>query len=422
MDAMTTAAARTTAVGRVPWVVACVAFAVTAVGLVSNPVAIALDGTEWSYPLPLMVVVILALIGCAVQAAGLLFSPRQPALAALITVLAYVAVVGFLEIPNWVAQMPLVVAAAMFFLGAQQSVPTSVLWVIAVTLIAMAGTLAWVLSTGATLGVVAGFMFQTAVTFFAPVAGATALGVWWGARARRVAKIEADAVRADYEHVGRLEAARVQERARIAQELHDVAGQHLAGLITVADTALDVPISSVRQALSMVEAMRAEGRFASASLYAALRDLREANPEEPDRTPDIRSLTDLAGFWRRRGVSVSIGEVADASGLPAVVSTSVYRVVQEALTNAVKHAPGAQIAVDVVVDTALVSATVVNTPPLSSRPATTPAQGLGWGIDGLRQRVSLLGGDLTTEPTPEGGWLVAVDIPLAQSAFDQSNA
>jgi signal transduction histidine kinase len=210
----------------------------------------------------------------------------------------------------------------------------------------------------------------------------------------------------------RVEKARVHERGRIARELHDVAGQHLAGMLSLADAAVEIDIRDIGQAVELIEDMRSEGRFASASLYAALRDLDAVDHSAVERTPDIRSLPELESFWTRRGMRLVAQTRGDVDALPAAVSTGAYRVIQEALTNCAKHAPGADVAVDVVVAPTSLRATVVNGPAEAGRDSSTQGLGLGWGLGGVRDRLTLLNGVMTAAPTPESGWLVTLAIPL----------
>ncbi|MFJ4036897.1 sensor histidine kinase [Microbacterium sp. NPDC090007] len=398
--------------GRARVSLAVIVFLATTVQVLSNPLAVLIDETPWQYPIPLAVVTIGCVLACAVQAAALLLSGTRPGLAAVVAVLAYVAVAAVFEVPTWVAAMPLVVAVAMFLQAARKRAGVALSTFGLVVLIAAVGLFGWSLSTGASLGVIWAFLLQSIVSFAAPVAGATALGIWWERRSARVRAVH-DAAEASAREVDeRVENARVHERGRIARELHDVAGQHLAGMLSLADAAVEIEIRDTRQAVELIEDMRSEGKFASASLYAALRDLDAVDHSAVERTPDVRSLPELESYWTKRGMRLRTQVCGDVDGLPAAVSTASYRAVQEALTNCAKHAAGAAVAVDVVVTAATLRATIVNGP---ARVATEPSAdvlSLGWGLDGLQDRLRMLNGSLTAFATPEGGWLMKFSIPL----------
>ncbi|MDT0116597.1 histidine kinase [Microbacterium sp. PRF11] len=391
---------------------ALIVFITTSLQVLSNPLAVVIDGTPWEYPVPLGVVVVCAVLACAAQSAALLLSGTRPGIAAMGTVLAYVAVVAALEVPNWVASMPFVVAVAMFLAAAQGPTVKTLAVLAVVIVVAVGGVFGWSLSTGASLGVIWAFLLQSTITFVAPVAGATALGIWWARRSRRVQAAEEAAALAARELEHKIEHARTQERGRIARELHDVAGQHLAGMLSLADAAVEIQIRDTRQAVELIADMRSEGRFASASLYAALRDLDAVDHSSVERTPDIATLPELISYWSTRGMRLVAEVQGDADDLPAAVSTAAYRAIQEALTNSAKHAPGATNAVDVVITPGSLRATVVNGPSGAEREASGSNLGLGWGLANMKDKLALLGGRMTASATKEEGWLVTIDIPL----------
>lgn len=391
-------------------------FVITAVRAMSDPLAIVLDvEAVWDYRIPLALVTVIVIVGCAAQSASILLSVSRPGLAAVLAASIYVGLILWVEVPQWLSGMPYVVAVAMFFVAAQRTVRVALAWLAAVTIITAAGVTAWTLSVGAPLGIVTGFLAASLVAFVAPVAGATAFGTWWGIRSRRIAEAQATAEAAAREHDERVERAREHERARIAQELHDVAGQHLAGLLSLADAAIDIETRDPERALSLLDDMRAEGRFASASLYAALRDLRAPDAAAGETTPHLASLAELVSYWNARGMTVTIDTRGDLAELPAVVSTTVYRGIQEALTNAAKHAPGAAVTVEVAFDGTWVRASVENAAPRHTR-AASDAPGLGWGLESLAQRTDILGGTFGATATAEGGWRVTLTVPVTDVA------
>jgi len=225
----------------------------------------------------------------------------------------------------------------------------------------------------------------------------------------RVARQQAEL--AAREHDDRVADAQRRERARIAQELHDIAGQHLAGLITLADAALKVAPTHAGQALALMQDVRDEGRFAAAGLAGALADLRAGDVGPSDATQDLRHLEELVGFWRARGVAVALTATGDLDSLPAVVSATAFRCTQEALTNAAKHAPGAPVDVRISRNADSIAVTVSNGPAVPV--GDLSGIGLGWGLGGIRERVEILGGSFSAGADAGGGWTLAVGIPVA---------
>ncbi len=391
---------------------ATIVFVTTAIQVLMKPtVGILSESFTWNHPLPLGTVAALAGIITALQSASLLMAPRLPQAAVLATVAFYLAMI-LLGVPNWASGMPFVVAVAMFLLTSRSSWRASAAWLVLVTVLALGGLLAWALSTGSPTGVLLAWGTSEGVAFIAPVAGAAALGTWWGIRSRGVERAQAEIAAAARAQEERIAQARTQERLTIAQELHDVAGQHLAGLLSLADAAIEVDVRDPDRALALIEDMRLEGRYASASLYAALRDLRAVGEEHVAHTPDLAQVSDLIDYWRRRGMRVDARIGDDLDDLPAMVSTSAYRGIQESLTNAAKHAPGASVRVSVAKEDQHLYVRVEN----AAADGRAPAQGvgLGWGLDGLRERIRLLTGTVEAGPAPGGGWSVELVIPVLE--------
>ncbi|WP_375385420.1 sensor histidine kinase [uncultured Microbacterium sp.] len=391
---------------------ATIVFVATAIQVLVNPIVALLGVTAvWDYPLPLFAVSVIVTLICALQSAALLLSVRSPWLAVLGTLVCYLAMIFLLNLPGWVQGMEFVVAIAMFLLAARGPTPVAIAWLALVTVVVLTSLAVWAALAGAPAGVISAFVLNRGAAFFAPAAGATALGIWWGVRSRRVARAYAQIEEAERDQEERIEVARAQERVRIAQELHDVASQHIAGLLSLADAAIDTDIRDLARAVQLIEDMRVEGRFASASLYAALRDLRSVDGRRADRTPDLRDVPELLAYWQQRGMTLEYTTLGELSDLPAVVSTSAYRGVQEALTNAAKHALGATVRVAITTDDERLRISVENGRPLGER-SEMEGVGLGWGLDGLRERVSLLAGTVDAGATPGGGWRVTIDLPL----------
>ncbi|MFG6503021.1 sensor histidine kinase [Microbacterium sp. P05] len=388
-----------------------IVFLATLVQVLANPLAgLFAESVTWQHPLPLGVVVLIVAIGCFAQAACLLWSARHPLLAVVATLGLYLGLVVVSQAPNWLGAMQLVIAIALFLLATARPAPTALI-VLTLSVVILVGVLTvWALSLGVAPGNVLTFLLSQTVGFVAAASAATALGLWWSRQARRAqrARERADAATREYE-VG-MARAREIERDRIARELHDVAAQHLAGLLTLADGALTVAASRPTEALQLLQEVRAEGHFAAASLYGALADLSAVEGETTGQTQTLRSVAELLEFWRARGVDVTLSQSGRIDDVPAVVSATGFRCVQEALTNAAKHALGAPVHVDIDAAPTHLHVTVENDP--APEPSGASRPGLGWGLEGLRERVRLLDGTLTAGPTDTGGFVVRLTVPL----------
>lgn len=383
----------------------------TSLQVLATPVTAMIQGPfDWPLPLPAALVFALLVTGCFVQAGALLLAERWPWAAVLGTVGVYVAVLVGLGVPNWLAGMYLVVALAQFLLASRVSALWAGATAFGAIMLGMGGLFVWAWIFGGDLSIAVAFTANEIAKFAVSILGATALGIWWGAQVKKVGLMRDRAELIRQEHEIRVTEAKERERARIAQELHDVAGQHLAGLMTLADAAMSLAPRRPADALRLVEEVRNEGRFAAASLAGALSDLHADNAATGEVTRDLRRSDDLVSFWSQRGVRVTLTSSGPVSDLPAVVSTTAYRALQEGFTNAAKHALGAEIAARVTVATKSLAVEIVNGPVGGSEPCY--GLNLGWGLRGMRERVELLRGTMTAGPTPQGGWAVTVHIPV----------
>lgn len=359
---------------------------------------------------PLAVSTALVALGALLQAAAFLVSDRAPRATVFSVVAVYVLLAAGLQVPTWVRAMYVVIAASLFLLSTRTSAGRATLWAGGVIVICT-GTLYASLATSIMSPSDAlMYIVRELPAFAAPVAAGTALGVWWRAQVRRVERARAEAALAAQEHDRRVRDAQRAERTRIAQELHDVAGQHLAGLMTLAEAASALVDTQPARALALVAEVKNEGRFAAASVTGALSDLRATGTEPPERTADLRHAHELADYWRRLGMPLDVQVIGNVDDVPVVVSSTAYRSLQEALTNAAKHAWRAAVTVRIEVGSDL-EMTVENAAPTDGRRADAPV-GLGWGVEGMRERALLLRGTLSAGPTDDGGWIVHLRIPL----------
>ncbi|MEU7386221.1 sensor histidine kinase [Streptomyces tanashiensis] len=222
---------------------------------------------------------------------------------------------------------------------------------------------------------------------------------------------------AEQETISEAERARrtlLEERARIARELHDVVAHHMSVITVQADSApYRIP--------QLPEAAREEFTSIAASARESLAEMRRllsvlrSDGSEGERAPQpgLDRVQQLVEATVRAGVPAELRLAADLGEVPQAVDLSAYRIVQEALANVVRHAPGASTRVSVRADEGWLTVLVVNGPSLEEGSSVERGvPGTGHGLVGMRERVRLTGGSLDTGPLPDGGFRVAARLPL----------
>ncbi|MCF4139518.1 sensor histidine kinase [Streptomyces sp. Tue 6430] len=214
----------------------------------------------------------------------------------------------------------------------------------------------------------------------------------------------------------------LEERNRIARELHDVVAHHMSVISIQAQVAphlVDNPSEELRQNL---EGIRQNALEALTELRRVLGVLRSENPEDPyglgavggggaapdAPQPTLDRLGALIDNTRAAGLEVVTEVRGEAPTYPPGVQLSAYRIVQEALSNALRHAPGSQVRVGVVHDPRGLSLEVVNSRP---RGPVRSSPGAGHGLLGMRERAVMLGGHVAAHPTLHGGFMVSAFLP-----------
>lgn len=254
---------------------------------------------------------------------------------------------------------------------------------------------------------------------FAAVAEAVAVtAVAWGLGGvgRRLAErneLLAEATeRLRCDQARRIERALTQERLRIARELHDVVAHHMSMISMQAGLAGYVFDTDPPTARAAVDTIGGTSREALAEMRRLLVLLRESDVAggdgEPEPAPGLDRLAALVARARAGGVEVGLETSGDLESLPSGLQLTVYRVVQEALTNAVKHAGPAPVAIGVHRRPHTVTATIRNGP---GSPVRDGESG-GYGLLGMRERAKLYGGTVTAGPRPDGGFAVELALPL----------
>ncbi len=253
-------------------------------------------------------------------------------------------------------------------------------------------------------------------------------GVAEGIRQRRAVAVarrqRAEAARANEEaerarELARREQRATEERLAIARELHDVLAHSLSLINVQSSVALELLDRKPEQAATALAAIKQASRDALGEVHTLLRSIRAgaqtpAAPMSPAvGISDLDALLDPA---RSAGLTVRSEIRGDPQRLPAVLDSAAARIVQESLTNVLRHAPSAEAVVTVDFSPGTLSLTVDNTPPpdcphVSTGAETTESIG-GNGIPGMIERAHVLGGELTAAPRSDGGFRVRADLPI----------
>ncbi|MEU9267142.1 histidine kinase [Streptomyces sp. NPDC048251] len=243
-----------------------------------------------------------------------------------------------------------------------------------------------------------------------------------------VAALEEHAVRLEVERDQRARLAAAAERARIAREMHDILGHTLAVIVGLANGAAGLTEKSPRRGADTLRIIADTGHGALGELRRLLTVIHD-DPGEPCDAPfapqpGLADLDALLERVRAAGPGVTLHTEGDLTGLAPGLQLTVYRIVQEALTNTLKHAAGTPaIHVTVRADRELVHVTVEDTGP--HRPARGSGPGDGKGLVGMRKRAALYQGSVTAGPNSCGGWAVRarlVPTPIPASSDLRENS
>ncbi|BCJ39578.1 hypothetical protein GCM10010168_92430 [Actinoplanes ianthinogenes] len=227
------------------------------------------------------------------------------------------------------------------------------------------------------------------------------LGVVMAVQARRLA--ETAAARAELRERQAREAV-MEERVRIARELHDMVAHSVTVMVVQAGVVRRRLEAELPLDPELLRGVESAGREAVVELHRTLGLLRgEGDPLTPVGLDD---LDELIGQFREAGLAVTVRRAGNAVPLLPAVDLSAYRIVQEALTNVLKHAPAAtaEVTLDYRADGLCLA--VVNDGPAAL------LEGSGHGLIGMRERAALFGGELSAVPRPEGGFAVRARLPV----------
>ncbi len=348
------------------------------------------------YREPSALIVVTALVTCAPIAVR----RRWPLAALVVSCLGIIA--HFLA--DWPeGSLPLAALLLTYTVGAWCSLRRAVagLGVVAATLVVLAVTDSPGLDTVGTIGVVAQF------------AAAWALGV--AMRQRRVATDALVRQADERAEAERQAAARVvaEERLRIAQELHDIVGHSMSVIAVQAGVGVHVLDAHPDQARTVLETISATSRGTLTEMRRLLGVLRDGDGERSNApAPGLDDVPALVADVGAAGLPVTLHVDGTGAAIPAGVELAAYRVVQEALTNVIKHAgPTTSVAVSVCHRPTSVRVEVVD-----DGVGPTAPGGTGHGLLGMRERVELWGGELSVGPGLDGGFRVAALLPYGEGA------
>jgi signal transduction histidine kinase len=210
--------------------------------------------------------------------------------------------------------------------------------------------------------------------------------------------------------------AAMAERLRIARELHDLVA-HSIGIVAIqagsGRRVFDARPSEARDALAAIEATSRETLSGLRRMVTGLRHVEPepgAGPAPLDPAPGLADIDRLAAMTRDMGVQVDVDWRGSREPLPADIDLSAFRIIQEAVTNVVRHARTGRCQVAIDQRDGQLSIEVTDT----GRGGTTA--GTGYGITGMRERAALLGGDFSAGPRPDGGFRVTARLPVPESA------
>ncbi|MGZ4398917.1 MAG: sensor histidine kinase [Gaiellaceae bacterium] len=235
--------------------------------------------------------------------------------------------------------------------------------------------------------------------------GVAAIAIWfagvWVHSRREARALAGRAAALEHETASAL----ADERARMARELHDIVSHNLSVVVLQAAGARASGSSA-----SALEKIERSGREALVEMRRLLGVLREDGGDHAGFSPQpgIAQLELLADTVRAAGLSVELLVDGDCDRLPSALELSVYRIIQEALTNTLKHAGAARAQVRVRCSEGALTVDVVDDGATVSKPDRA-----GHGLVGMHERVALFGGDLDAGPRQEGGWAVRARLPIA---------
>ncbi|MFF0078856.1 sensor histidine kinase [Streptomyces canus] len=276
---------------------------------------------------------------------------------------------------------------------------------------AMAGAMVLVavrVSSAVSVGDALFFLLSTATA-------ALALGLMVRIRRAQLAGLRERAARLEVERDQRSRLATATERTRVAREMHDIVGHNLSVIITLADAgayATDIAPARGKEALQLIGDTGRQALGELRRVLGVLRETADGPPDTPELSPQpgIADIEALCAKVRAAGLEVVYRTSGDVDTLDSGVQLTVYRIVQEALTNTLKHADsGTRVHLAILVEDSRLSIRVLDAGPATS---SEPPNEEGHGLVGMRERAALYGGTVSAGPAGGGGWSVEAVLDL----------
>jgi len=266
----------------------------------------------------------------------------------------------------------------------------------------------------AVIRVAGGAWWFDAIFLSGPVAAALGLGLYSATRRAYLAELHDRAERLERERDQQGALAAAAERARIAREMHDIVAHHLTVMVTLSEAAVAASAASPERATEVMRTVSATGRRALADTRRLLGVLRQRPGQDTGEAlqpvPDLAQLDALIEQVRSAGLATTLEVHGAAPDVPAGVQLTVYRLVQEALTNTLKHGGrGARASVRLGFLPGELRVDIDDDGAGATAPAPATA---GNGLAGMRERVRAYGGDVQAGPRQSGGWRVSARLHL----------
>jgi signal transduction histidine kinase len=261
----------------------------------------------------------------------------------------------------------------------------------------------------------AGTLSRSLLFLTATVVAALFAGLTVASGSRYLAWMDERARRLEIERDQQAVIAAAAERTRIARELHDIVSHSLSVVITLADAAAVVSRADPERGAEAMTEVSEVGRSALSDMRAMFGVLRDSQPPpglEPQ--PGVAGLGELTERIRATGLAVDLAIEGTPFPLGAAAGLTVYRIVQEALTNTIRHAAASRASVTIGYDAPGVHVRVSDDGTACPPPGAGGQR--GHGIDGMRERAALHDGTVAAGPAPGGGWAVSATLHCGQAA------
>ncbi|MEV5746239.1 sensor histidine kinase [Actinoallomurus sp. NPDC052308] len=245
-------------------------------------------------------------------------------------------------------------------------------------------------------------------------------GLYMSTRRKYTAELEERAKRLERERDAHMQVAAAGERARIAREMHDVIAHSVSVMVVQADGAsymVDIDPARAKRAMETIGTTGRQALTEMRRMLGVLREGGDAGPYAPQ--PGVEQLAELVDQIRSAGLPVGLTVEGVPSELPTALQLTVYRIVQEALTNTRKHAgPAATAEVNLHYGDDAVEIRIRD----DGRGAAAVGDGQGHGLVGMSERAALYGGSVRSGPRPGGGWEVFARLPATESRRTETSA